>query len=212
MLTRPDLQRLPGALEASRTSVELESRALEGLWERNERPLRDAVAAIAGITGRLAVCGLGKSGHIGTKIAASMASMGIPTFFLHAAEALHGDFGMCTGEDAGILISYSGATEEVVKVAGMMRLIGMPVITMTGDPASPLARLGCANLDISVDRESDPLNLAPTSSGVTTLVLGDALAVALQGLLDFTEEDFGLRHPGGALGRRVLAERGLGHA
>lgn len=212
MLTRPDLQRLPGALKASRTSVELESRALEGLWERNERPLRDAVEAIAAIPGRLVVCGLGKSGHIGGKIAASMASMGIPSFFLHAAEALHGDFGMCTGQDAGLLISSSGTTKEVVEVAGMMRLIGMPAVTMTGNAASPLAQLGCASLDISVARESDPLNLAPTSSAVATLVLGDALAVALQGLLDFTEDDFGMRHPGGALGRRVLAEGGFDHA
>ncbi len=212
MLTHPDLQRLPMALEASRTSVELESHALTGLWERNEKSLRGAVEAIAGISGRLVVCGLGKSGHIGKKIAASLASMGIPSFFLHATEALHGDFGMCTGEDAGLLISSSGTTREVVEVAGMMRLIGMPVVTMSSNDASPLAQLGCANLNISVERESDPLNLAPTSSAVTTLVLGDALAVALQGLLDFTEEDFGMRHPGGALGRKVLAERGFDHA
>lgn len=211
MLSHPDTGRLDHAMQLAEQAMQIELASLTGLLERNRHPLREAIATIANSSGRLVVCGLGKSGHIGTKIAASMASMGVPSLFLHASEALHGDFGMCTPADVGLLISYSGATSEVVQVATMMRHIGMELVAMTGVADSELGRLAAVRLDIAVPSEADPLDLAPTASTMTTLALGDALAVGLQGLLDFTEDDFALRHPGGSLGRKLLADQGIDH-
>ncbi len=211
MTTHRDPSRLEAALGAARQALVIETDSMVGLWTRNSEPLTTAVETLGAVPGRVVVCGLGKSGHVGAKIAASMASMGVPSMFLHATEALHGDFGMCTPDDAGLLISNSGTTTEVLTVARLMRHIGMPTVSMTRSPESPLARLCVTNLDISVNREADPLDLAPTSSTLVTLALGDALCVGLQGLGDFTETDFALRHPGGALGRRLLGAKVLGH-
>ncbi len=204
MATTRDPERLDAALVQARDALTIETRAMDGLWDRNASALRRAVDTLGRIQGRVIVSGLGKSGHIGRKIAASLASMGVPSAFLHSTEALHGDFGICTPADGGLVISNSGTTTEVVQVARLMRHIGMPVVSMTRDAESPLATLAAANLDISVEREADPLDLAPTASTLVTLALGDALSVGLQGLMDFTASDFALRHPGGALGRRRL--------
>lgn len=211
MSTTRDPARLDTAMVAARDAVDTETRAMDGLWARNETALRLAIRTLGGIRGRVIVSGLGKSGHIGAKISASMASMGFPSLFLHSAEALHGDFGMCTPDDGGLLISNSGTTAEVVQVARLMKHIGMPIFSMTRDDQSPLAQLCLANLDIGVPREADPLDLAPTASTLVTLALGDALSVGLQGLMDFNENDFALRHPGGALGQRLLGAEVVGN-
>lgn len=198
------VQQPPRAVQAARRAWEIEVDAVRAAWDRNEAALARAVEVLGGVRGRVVVCGLGKSGHVGAKIAASLASMGVPSLFLHAAEALHGDLGMVTGDDAGLLISNSGTTEEVLLVAQMMNRWGVPVVSMTRADDTPLAQLAAVNLDIEVEREADPLGLAPTSSSLVTLLLGDLLAVALQSDRDFCENDFAERHPGGALGAKLL--------
>jgi arabinose-5-phosphate isomerase len=154
--------------------------------------------------GRVVVSGIGKSGHIGRKIAATLASTGTPALFLHPAEAAHGDLGMVTPQDVLIAISYSGESAELAVVIPAVKRMSVPVIAMTGKPGSRLAQVSDVHLDVSVDKEACPLNLAPTASTTATLALGDALAVALLELRGFKSEDFALSHPGGALGRRLL--------
>lgn len=163
-----------------------------------------AVEAILGCRGRLVVSGIGKSGHIGRKLAATFASTGTPAFFVHAAEAAHGDLGMITKDDIILGISYSGETSELLTIVPILKREGAMLIAMTGNPESSLAKHADIHINCHVEREACPLNLAPTSSTTTTLALGDALAVACLSAKGFTKEDFARSHPGGALGRRLL--------
>jgi arabinose-5-phosphate isomerase len=154
--------------------------------------------------GRVIVCGMGKSGHIGGKIAATLASTGTPAFFLHPGEASHGDLGMVTRQDVLLMLSNSGETPELLAILPIIKRMGIPLIAMTGRSTSTLAREADVHLDVSVEHEACPLGLAPTASTTATLALGDALAVALLEARGFTAEDFAFSHPGGALGRRLL--------
>jgi arabinose-5-phosphate isomerase len=154
--------------------------------------------------GRVIVTGMGKSGHIGKKIAATLASTGTPAYFVHPGEASHGDLGMITGADVVLAISNSGNTDEILTILPLIRRMGSHLISMTGNPDSPLAAQADVNLDISVEQEACPLGLAPTASTTVTLVMGDALAVALLEARGFTQDDFALSHPGGKLGRKLL--------
>ncbi len=163
-----------------------------------------ACEAILACQGRVIISGMGKSGHISNKIAATFASTGTPAFFVHPGEALHGDLGMITGDDVVIAISNSGTTEEVVTLASLVKRLGAVVIGMSGDTQSPLAELSDFHLNIAVEKEACPMGLAPTSSTTVTLVMGDALAVALLEARGFTPEDFARSHPGGRLGKRLL--------
>lgn len=163
-----------------------------------------AVSLVLGCRGRLIVSGVGKSGHIGRKLAATFASTGTPAYFVHAAEAAHGDLGMITADDIVLAISYSGETNELLTIVPTLKREGATLIAMTGNPASSLARYADVHLNCHVEREACPLNLAPTSSTTATLALGDALAVACLSAKGFTKEDFARSHPGGALGRRLL--------
>ncbi len=155
-------------------------------------------------TGRIVVTGMGKSGHIGGKIAATLASTGSPAFFVHPGEASHGDLGMITATDLVMAVSYSGETREIITILPLVKRLGVPLITLTGKRDSTLARASDVVLDVSVQEEACPLNLAPTASTTATLAMGDALAVALLESRGFTAEDFARSHPGGSLGRRLL--------
>jgi arabinose-5-phosphate isomerase len=194
------------ALELARETLQIEADALLALHARLEtdHSVGHAVALLLGCTGRVVVSGIGKSGHIARKIAATLASTGTPAMFVHPAEAAHGDLGMVTSADAFIAISNSGETAELMAIVPIIKRMGGILIAMTGNPASSLARLADVHLDVSVAKEACPLNLAPTASTTVTLALGDALAVALLDLRGFKEEDFARSHPGGALGRRLL--------
>ncbi len=167
-------------------------------------PFEAAVEMILATTGHVVVCGMGKSGLIGRKIAATLASTGTPSLFLHPAEAIHGDLGMVRSGDVMILISNSGETEEIVRLLPALQRLDAKIIALTAGEASSMARAAQIVLDISVDREACPLNLAPTTSAMNTLVLGDAIAVALMEARGFAAADFAMTHPGGALGRRLL--------
>jgi arabinose-5-phosphate isomerase len=164
---------------------------------------------MANCPGRVIVCGIGKSGHVGRKIAASLASLGQPAFFLHAAEAIHGDLGMVTADDVMILISHSGETKEVLNLLPSLRRIGPKRIALTGKSASTLARNCDITLCTHVEREADAMNLAPTTSAVVTLGLGDALAVVVSMMRGFTRENFAVFHPGGALGKQLLGDAAM---
>ncbi|MFW6067624.1 MAG: KpsF/GutQ family sugar-phosphate isomerase [Myxococcota bacterium] len=163
-----------------------------------------AIQLLYGVEGHVIVTGIGKSGLVGQKISATLASTGTPSFFLHAAEAAHGDLGSVTDRDAVILISYSGETEEVVRLLPHLEARRVPTVALLGNPSSTLARQVDVYLDVSVDRELCPHNLAPTNSTLATLAMGDALAVALTRMRGFHPEDFARLHPGGSLGRRLL--------
>lgn len=163
-----------------------------------------ACELILACKGRVIVSGMGKSGHIGNKIAATLASTGTPSFFVHPGEASHGDMGMITADDLVIALSNSGSTTEVVTLLPLIKRLGSPLISITGNPDSVLSQAADANLDVSVKQEACPLGLAPTSSTTAALVIGDALAVALLEARGFSAEDFAFSHPGGALGRKLL--------
>ncbi len=169
-----------------------------------ERPFAEAVELIRAAKGRVIVTGLGKSGHIGRKIAATLASTGTPAFFVHAAEASHGDLGMITSEDVIIALSYSGESQELMTIVPVIKRQGAKLISMTGNPASSLARAADVHLDARVEKEACPMELAPTASTTAALALGDALAMALLDAKGFSAEDFARSHPGGSLGRRLL--------
>lgn len=196
---------LERGLHAADAAMSIESAAITRTRAEVWEALPAAIRLIHGSAGRVIVSGLGKSGHIGAKMAATMASTGTPAQFVHATEALHGDSGMATGDDVAILISYSGETAEVCQFARMLKDAGVPVIAMTGRPSSTLAGLAEVQLSIEVDREADPLNLAPTASTASTLALGDGLAAALMAISGFGADDFARRHPGGSLGARLAA-------
>lgn len=187
-----------------RQVVLIEADAVEGLLEQLDGRAVEAVELIAHLTGRLVVTGMGKSGHIGKKAAATFASTGTPAFFVHPAEAQHGDLGMIQPEDVVLAISYSGETEEIREIAPILKRMGTPLIAITGNHNSSLARLANLHLGARVREEACPLNLAPTASTTAALVLCDALAMGVLELRGFKPEDFARSHPGGSLGRRLL--------
>jgi arabinose-5-phosphate isomerase len=191
-------------IQSAQRTVRLEIEALEALGARIGDDFVRACELLLACKGRVVVLGMGKSGHIGNKIAATLASTGTPAFFVHPAEASHGDMGMITRDDIVLALSNSGSTTEIVTLLPLIKRLGIKLISMTGNPDSPLAKAAEVNLDARVEKEACSLNLAPTSSTTVALVLGDALAVALLEAHGFTAEDFALSHPGGALGRRLL--------
>lgn len=203
-----DIKSAHRALELARDTLQIEADAILALKNRlSDKPDDSFVRAVALLlqcTGRVVVSGIGKSGHIARKIAATLASTGTPALFVHAAEALHGDLGMITENDALIAISNSGEAAEFLAIIPIVKRMGAKLIAITGNDASSLAKLADVHLNAGVDKEACPLNLAPTASTTVTLALGDALAVALLDARGFREEDFARSHPGGALGRRLL--------
>jgi arabinose-5-phosphate isomerase len=195
----------PGSLiTAGRRALDIEQRAIAALAPRLDAAFARACSICLACRGRVIVTGLGKSGHIAGKIAATLASTGTPSFFVHAAEASHGDIGMITRDDVLLAISNSGETAEILLLIPHLSRLGVPIIIMTGNAGSNLARVATVHLDVSVAEEACPLNLAPTASTTATLALGDALAVALLEARGFTSQDFARSHPGGALGRKLL--------
>jgi arabinose-5-phosphate isomerase len=191
-------------VELGRQALVIEADAVAALSQRLGADFANACRLCLGVRGRVVVSGMGKSGHVAGKIAATLASTGTPAFFLHPAEASHGDLGMITRDDLLLAISNSGETAEILTILPVVKRLGVPLVAMTGRPASTLARTANVHLDVSVPEEACPLNLAPTASTTATLAMGDALAVALLKLRGFTEEDFARSHPGGSLGRRLL--------
>ena len=191
-------------IAAAREVLETEARAILALSSRMDSSLVEACRRILSVKGHLIVLGMGKSGHIGHKIAATLASTGTPAFFVHPAEASHGDLGMIRGEDLILAISNSGETEELLRLLPVIKRLGVGLIAMTGNPDSSLARHADLHLDNSVDQEACPLGLAPTASTSAQLAFGDALAIALLDARGFTAEDFARSHPGGKLGKQLL--------
>lgn len=191
-------------IDSAQRTIELEQAAIADLASRIDDSFVRACQLILDCPGRVVVVGMGKSGHIGRKIAATLASTGTPAFFVHPAEASHGDMGMITASDVVLALSNSGSTSEIVTLLPLIKRLGIPLVSMTGNPQSVLAQSATINLDAGVEKEACPLNLAPTSSTTVSLVLGDALALALLEARGFTPEDFAFSHPGGALGRRLL--------
>ncbi len=191
-------------IDIAKRVIAIELKAISDLSERLDDSFTAACAIILDSTGRVIITGMGKSGHISNKMAATLASTGTPAYFVHPGEALHGDLGMILPEDVVIVISNSGSTEELLILASATKRHGTKIIAMTGDEQSPLAELSDIHLNIHVDEEACPLGLAPTSSTTVTLVLGDALAVALLEARGFTTEDFARSHPAGRLGKRLL--------
>jgi arabinose-5-phosphate isomerase len=192
-------------LEIAREVFEIESNAVLHLSDKLDDDFSGAIDSILGSKGRLIICGMGKSGIIGKKIAATLASTGTPCFFMHPGEAYHGDLGMVTPEDVFLALSNSGETDEVIKLIPFLKDNKNVLISMTGNPNSTLAQSSRFHLNISVEKEACPLQLAPTSSTTATLAMGDALAVTLMRTRDFQPENFARFHPGGSLGRRLLS-------
>ncbi|CAE6941896.1 MULTISPECIES: KpsF/GutQ family sugar-phosphate isomerase [Pseudomonas] len=191
-------------IKSAERTIRLELQAVEALLPRIDDNFVRACELILASKGRVVVVGMGKSGHIGNKIAATLASTGTTAFFVHPAEASHGDMGMITRDDTVLALSNSGSTAEIITLLPLIKRLGITLISMTGNPDSELSRAADVNLDARVAEEACPLNLAPTSSTTAALVLGDALAIALLEARGFTAEDFAFSHPGGALGRRLL--------
>jgi len=191
-------------LAQARDTLDIESHAIDRVAARLGDEFVAAVEALLGMRGRAIVCGIGKSGAVGRKLAATLASTGTPAYFMHAAEALHGDLGMLNPDDIAMLISNSGETEEIVRILPIIKRRGAGIIAIVGRRDSTVGRAADVVLDASVEREACPLNLAPTSSAIAELALGDALAMALMGARGFSAQDFGATHPGGQLGKRVL--------
>ena len=194
----------PDYLGSARRTITMERDAIGDLLEQMDTSFSRACEILLETRGRVVVTGMGKSGHIATKIAATLASTGTPALFVHPGEASHGDLGMITDQDAVIALSNSGSTSEVVTLLPLLKRMAIPLVTMTGNSNSVLARAADVNLDVSVKQEACPLDLAPTSSTTVCLVAGDALAIALLEARGFTAEDFAFSHPGGALGRKLF--------
>jgi arabinose-5-phosphate isomerase len=185
--------------------IDIESKAVAALaGEIRETGFFHACQLMLACKGRVVVIGMGKSGHIGGKIAATLASTGTPAFFVHPGEASHGDLGMITASDVVLALSNSGETAEIITILPIIKRLDVPLITLTGNPESTLSKAATANINVRVDREACPLDLAPTASTTAALAMGDALAIALLESRGFTEQDFARSHPGGALGRRLL--------
>ncbi|TCS37273.1 arabinose-5-phosphate isomerase [Paucimonas lemoignei] len=196
------------AVTLAQETLQIEADALIAMQHRfareDSQAFSNAVKLLLQCNGRVVVSGMGKSGHIGRKIAATFASTGTPAFFVHPGEAAHGDLGMVTEQDVFVAISNSGESAELLEIVPLIKRMGAKLIAMTGRPTSNLAQLANVHLNVAVDKEACPLNLAPTASTTATLALGDALAVALLDIRGFREEDFARSHPGGSLGRRLL--------
>ena len=193
------------SLRASGVAViETEAQALASLAARVGKSFVDACRLLLQCEGRVVVTGMGKSGHVGRKIAATLASAGTPSFFMHPGEASHGDLGMITAQDVVLAISNSGGTREIVTILPLIKRLGVPLITLTGDQQSRMAEVADVNIDVGVETEACPLGLAPTASTTATLAMGDAIAIALLEARGFSAEDFARSHPGGRLGRRLL--------
>src|SRR5690606_15809044 len=201
---RADMNQSSQLIETAQRTIRMEIEAVEQLRSRIDEDFVKACELILACKGRVVVVGMGKSGHIGNKIAATLASTGTAAFFVHPAEASHGDMGMITRDDVVLALSNSGTTNEIVTLLPLIKRLGITLISMTGNPTSVLAKAAAVNLDASVGAEACPLNLPPTSSTTASLVLGIALAIALLEARGFTAEDFAFSHPGGALGRRLL--------
>ncbi|MCE0724259.1 MULTISPECIES: KpsF/GutQ family sugar-phosphate isomerase [Legionella] len=184
--------------------IETEAQAVFELTQRIDSRFEKACELLLACKGRIVVTGMGKSGHIANKIAATLSSTGSPSFFMHPGEASHGDLGMITRQDTVIAISHSGNTLELVTLLPLLKRLEVPLITLTGNAESTLAKAADVNLDVSIKQEACPLGLAPTTSTTVALVMGDALAIALLQARGFSEEDFALSHPGGSLGKRLL--------
>ncbi len=205
-----DLKATPTQLEKDKLCqlglavIKTEAEAIAALRSRIDDKFALACQHLLACRGRIVVMGMGKSGHIGGKIAATLASTGSPAFFVHPGEASHGDMGMITINDVVLAISYSGKTDEITTLLPLIKRLGVPLISLTGAPDSPLARAATVHIDTSVSKEACPLQLAPTASTTAALAMGDALAIALLEARGFTTEDFALSHPGGSLGRRLL--------
>ena len=191
-------------LEVGRQSMQAEAAAIQLAAERLGASFERALDVILESKSKLVICGIGKSGHIGTKLAATLSSCGVPSVFLHAAEAIHGDLGVYQPGDPTLVLSKSGSTSEVLRLMPMFKKFKSPVIAIVGNMDSPIAKGADVVLDGSVEREADPLNLMPTSSSTVSLAIGDALAAALVKARDFTKEEFARYHPGGQLGRNLL--------
>lgn len=201
----------PASVAHARRVLAIEADALRALAARVDERFEAVVRLIAGRGGKVVVCGMGKSGHVARKIAATLASTGTPAFFIHAAEALHGDLGMLERHDLLLAVSNSGETAEILDLVPHVKRLGLPVVAVTGRPDSTLGRAADAILDVSVAEEACPLGLAPTASTTATLAMGDALAVALLEDRGFRPEDFAALHPAGALGRKLLRVSDLMH-
>ncbi|WP_257904687.1 SIS domain-containing protein [Campylobacter lari] len=196
------------AIKIAKEVFEIESKTILDLCDNLDEGFNKAVELILSIKGRCVVSGMGKSGHIGAKIAATLASTGTPSFFMHPGEALHGDLGMLASEDVLLAISNSGETEEVLKLIPVIKKRKIPLIVMAGNQNSTLAKQADIFINIAVKKEACPLQLAPTSSTTATLAMGDAIAVALMRARNFRPDDFALFHPGGSLGRKLLTRVG----
>jgi len=194
----------PRALELGRQVLDIEAAAVRALSIRLDDTFVAALDVILRCDGRVIVSGMGKSGHIARKIAATMSSTGTPAYFVHPGEASHGDLGMVAGEDVFIALSYSGESQELMAIVPIVKRLGAKLISMTGNPASSLAKVSDVHLNAAVDKEACPMGLAPTASTTASLALGDALAVALLDAKGFNAENFARSHPGGSLGRRLL--------
>lgn len=194
----------PRALELGRQVLDIEAAAVRALSTRLDDTFVHALDLILQCEGRVIVSGMGKSGHIARKIAATMSSTGTPAYFVHPGEASHGDLGMVAGEDVFIALSYSGESQELMAIAPIIKRLGAKLISMTGNPNSSLAKVSDVHLNAVVDKEACPMGLAPTASTTASLALGDALAVALLDAKGFNAENFARSHPGGSLGRRLL--------
>lgn len=184
--------------------IETEAQAVFELAQRIDQRFEEACKLLLACKGRIVVTGMGKSGHIGKKIAATLSSTGSPAFFMHPGEASHGDLGMITRQDIVLALSNSGSTHELLILLPLLKRLDVPLITITGNPESILANTANVNLDVSIQHEACPLGLAPTTSTTVALVMGDALSIALLQARGFNAEDFALSHPGGALGKRLL--------
>ncbi len=200
-----------GARDVARWVLEIEAAAITGLLPQLDEDFDRAVEVLKSVRGRVVASGMGKSGIVMKKIAATLSSTGTPSLFLHPAEAIHGDLGMITEDDAVLAASFSGSTEELLRLVEIVKRLDVPLVAITGNAASPLARHADIHLRTEIDQEACPLNLAPTASTTATLALGDALAMALLEARGFTPEDFAQLHPGGRLGKRLLRVRELMH-
>lgn len=196
------------AIKIAKEVFEIESKTILDLCDNLDEDFNKAIELILSVKGRCVISGMGKSGHIGAKIAATLASTGTPSFFMHPGEALHGDLGMLTSEDVLLAISNSGETEEVLKLIPVIKKRKIPLIVMVGNQNSTLAKQADIFINIAVKKEACPLQLAPTSSTTATLAMGDAIAVALMRARNFRPDDFALFHPGGSLGRKLLTRVG----
>jgi arabinose-5-phosphate isomerase len=200
------------SLETAKRVLRIEAEAIQGLSARLDGRFERAVETLLACKGRVVVTGMGKSGLIGRKIAATFSSTGTPSVFLHPAEALHGDLGMMLAGDAVLAISYSGDTEEIVALVPTIKRLALPLVTLTGNLKSPLAAVSAVALDTGVREEACTLNLAPTASTAAAMAMGDALAIALLDKRGFSQDDFAALHPGGRLGKKLLRTRDLMHA